>query len=494
MRKMIVFLSFFLLSVISFGQLVVGADSISHRTGRPNAEPPGYYDAAAGLNCAALKTALRDIITTGMTPQTYGALWTQYLISDIKPREVGPGSSANVIWDIYSDNPSGPDPYNFTPGPVASGGQQDNGTAVSGEGQLYNREHSVPQSWFGASASPSSIGPESDYFHIFPTDKEVNANRGNFIYGSVGTPSITSLNGGKLGPNNWPGLSGTAFEPINEYKGDLARAFLYFVTRYQSNMAGWQTLNPEGNKAFDGTTWPSVELPYLQLMLQWHNTDVVSQKEMDRNDAGYVFQGNRNPYIDHPEFVGQVWSPSCGLLLPADITFFTATYQQHNVLLHWNIDRADGLQGFDVERSLDGGRSFQLAGTVNWLNGVNDYSFKDNVSGFEGMVLYRLRVTDINLVYKYSRTVSVLLPSRANLFVVYPNPSSGKVKISFRVTNTTYWQVMLTDLSGRIVQSANWQPGQSIYNLPVEHLSNGVYVLQLKSAGESKRISIVIQQ
>ncbi|MBL7730645.1 MAG: endonuclease, partial [Chitinophagaceae bacterium] len=168
MRSLSFVFVLFFLPLALMAQVSQPADSTRlHHANRLTTEPPGYYAAAAGLNCAALKTALRDIITTGMTPKTYGDLWTQYLLSDVKPREVGPGTSPLVIWDIYSDNPTGADPYNFTPGPVSSGGQQDNGTAVSGEGQLYNREHSIPQSWFGASASPGSIGPESDYFHIF---------------------------------------------------------------------------------------------------------------------------------------------------------------------------------------------------------------------------------------------------------------------------------------------------------------------------------------
>lgn len=494
MRKLFLFLPALLLVVVTRGQITPTEDTAGqHLVLRPNSEPPGYYNGAAGLTCAALKTALRDIITTGMSPQTYGNLWTQYQVSDVKPREVGPGSSPMVIWDIYSDNPAGPDPYNFTPGPVSSGGQQDNGSAVSGEGQLYNREHSIPQSWFGANASSGSIGPESDYFHIFPTDKQVNANRGNFIYGTVSAPTITSQNGGKLGPNTWPGLTGTAFEPINEYKGDLARAFLYFVTRYQNNMAAWENQNTEGNKAFDGTPWPSIELPYLQLMLQWHNNDPVSQKERDRNDAGYVYQGNRNPYVDHPEFVGQVWSPSCGLLLPVDIISFTAGYKENHVVLKWTIARADGLNRFEVERSTDGGASFQTAGTVSWANGQNEYTFTDDASALEGIVLYRLRLVDQNLVFKYSKTEAVRIPLKADLLTIYPNPASGELKLQFRSRNETAWQVSITDLAGRVVQTGSLPAGSSYYTLPVNELPNGIYQLRLYHAGGEKHLRFVVQ-
>lgn len=475
------------------GQVVLaGTDSVrSLNLSRITTEPPGYYAAAAGLGCASLKSTLSNIITTGMTPKTYGELWIQYLVSDVKPREVGPGTSPNVIWDVYSDNPTGPDPYNFTPGPVASGGQQDNGTAVSGEGQLYNREHSVPLSWF--SGSTSTPGPATDYFHIFPTDKKVNADRANFIYGVVSSPSITSANGGKLGPNTLTGLSGTSFEPINEYKGDLARAFFYFVTRYETNMAAWESLSTDGDKAFDGTTWPSIEAPYLQMMLQWHTNDPVSQKELDRNDAGYLYQGNRNPFIDHPEFAGEVWSLSCGSL-PVEIIDFTGTYNNNSVVLNWNTDRANGLRDFVIERSLDGGNSFQYAGNINWVQGINIYSFTDNVTAFDGTVQYRLKVIDENLVFKYSKTVFVKLPAKKDLIVIYPNPSTDRITVLFRRINTIKWNVSVTDFSGRILQQANWQPGQSSYIVPVQQLPAGTYILQMFSNDKVSRSSFVIQR
>jgi hypothetical protein len=131
-------------------------------------------------SCATLKTTIKTIISANTFPQSYGDLWTQYQLSDIKPREVGSGS-ANVIWDIYSDNPTGTDPYNFTPGTNQCGN-------YSGEAVCYNREHSVPQSWF--SGNTGSAGSATDYLHIFPTDGYVNGKRANFIYGEVATASL----------------------------------------------------------------------------------------------------------------------------------------------------------------------------------------------------------------------------------------------------------------------------------------------------------------
>lgn len=475
---------------LTTGNIVQSFTTTSGGTG----EPAGYYTAATGLSCAALKTALSNIITTGMTPKTYGNLWTQYLVSDVKPREVGPGTSPDVIWDIYSDNPSGADPYNFTPGTVASGGQQDNGGAAASEGILYNREHSVPQSWFGASAASGSIGPESDYFHVFPTDKIVNANRSNYIYGQVNSPTITSQNGSKLGPNSFPGLTGnTSFEPINAFKGDLARAFFYFVTRYQSNMGAWETLSTEGNLAFDGTTWPSIELPYLQMMLQWHNLDPVSQKEIDRNNAGYIFQGNRNPFVDHPEYVGQIWSGSCGLTLPINISSFTGGYIFDKVVLSWQVQLAEGFDHFEVERSADSGRTYHIAGKVLWMQGKSNYTFTDELVDLQGDVFYRLKLVDQDGSFKYSKLVKITIPSADGTAIFYPNPVNDQLTISFRQPPATASSITITDLSGRTVCNNVLAAGQLRYNVMVDQLAAGTYLLQLRSAERTQYTKFIKQ-
>ena len=123
--------------------------------------PAGYYAGTDTMSCANLKTTLKKIISTSVKPGTYGGLWTQYALTDLKPRTVGTGS-ANVIYDIYSTVPNGTDPYQFTPvtGQCGSAG-------YSGEGGCYNREHSVPLSWFGGSTSTN--GTATDYNFIFPT-------------------------------------------------------------------------------------------------------------------------------------------------------------------------------------------------------------------------------------------------------------------------------------------------------------------------------------
>ncbi|HSC54414.1 MAG TPA: endonuclease [Phnomibacter sp.] len=443
--------------------------------------PAGYYDIAAGKSCADLKTALnsRTSNTTAgvpVTPKTYTDLWSQYLISDVKPREVGTGSTM-VIWDVYSDNPTGADPYNFTPGPVANGGQQDNGTNVAGEGMLYNREHTVPLDWFDGNTNNN--GPATDYFHIMPTDKIVNANRSSFIYGEVTNPTITSLNGSKLGPNAFAGLTGTAFEPINEYKGDIARAFLYFVTRYETSMASFTGGN-EGTKAFEPNTFPSVDIPYLQLMLKWHHQDPVSAKELDRNDAGFVYQGNRNPYIDHPEYVDIVWNSTCAGLgaLPIHISWFKGTLKGADVELNWATEAAVNFRQFEIQRSVNGSQ-YETIGTVKGSN-ARQFTYADNVAKLGGRRLYyRLKMVDNDGSFAYSAIYSVHIKAQG-LVQVYPNPASNNLYI--QLGNTSFsGTITISDMAGRTLMSKQVSQVSGTISLPVHQLGSGRYQLKLAS-------------
>ncbi len=438
-------------------------------------EPTGYYTNAASLSCASLKTALKTIITNGNSPNSYGDLWNQYIVSDIKPREVGSGS-ANVIWDIYSDNPTGTDPYNFTPAGAGSGGQC--GT-YSSEGDCYNREHSFPLNWFNGNTNSS--GPATDYFHIFPTDGKVNGIRSNYTYGEVATATYTSQNGSKLGSSSVAGLTGPVFEPINAYKGDVARAFLYMVTRYEDNMPTWGNLSgSNGLQALEPNTFPSVDIPYLKLMIKWHNQDPVSQKEIDRNNAGYAYQGNRNPFIDHPEYVGLIWNSTCpGLAaLPVGIIYFTGKLQGDKVLLNWQVENEINFDRYEIERSFNG-TAYTKIGEVKAAN-LSNYSFSDNADAIRGRaVYYRLRKMDKDGSFSYSAVFTLHIPLNTK-FTVYPNPSTGSF-INLQMNNNLNDKVtvQVTDMAGRIVINHVYTASTGLISIPTTNLTNGSFLVRM---------------
>lgn len=244
--------------------------------------PSNYYNSANGLTGDELKAALHNIIK-GHTSISYAQIWNAFWSTDNK----GDG----VVWDMYSDRPGGTPPYVYYLG-------QDQCGNYSGEGDCYNREHSWPQSWFNNDATA-----RTDMHHIFATDGKVNQMRGNYPFGEVGNASWTSQNGSKLGASRTPGYSGTVFEPIDEYKGDFARAIMYMSVRYFSEDANW------GNS--DMTTKAVIKPWAIDLLLRWNEQDPVSQKEIDRNNAIYNdYQHNRNPFVDRPEYARMIWDPS----------------------------------------------------------------------------------------------------------------------------------------------------------------------------------------
>jgi len=252
--------------------------------------PAGYYSTATSTGFT-LKTELYNIISPHTVLTYTPGLWDLYPSSDKR--------SDGKVWDIYSN-------CNFTFGTVASGGNQDDGTLGTSECQRFNREHTFPKSWFGGTVTPMY----TDAFHVMPTDKKDNSLRGNMPYGLVSSSVVNPIgNGWRIGTciaSNTPS-SLTVFEPADEYKGDIARNYFYMATCYQNLISGWKNIDPNGAKVLDGSSDKVYQQWYLDLMYTWHIADPVSAKETARNDAVYTAQGNRNPYIDHPEWVQVVW-------------------------------------------------------------------------------------------------------------------------------------------------------------------------------------------
>lgn len=283
-------------------------------------EPTGYYNSAAGLNGAELKTALFNIIK-GHTVKSYAYLWTSFSTTDDKPN--------GTVWDMYSDIPDGT--ANGNPPYVFYFVTDQCSNTPSTEGVCYNREHSFPKSWMDAVEGDTMY---AEMFHLIPADSYVNNRRSNHPYGIVGTATWTSQNGSKLGNCVTPGYTGTVFEPRDEYKGDVARNYFYMATRYQTRIASWQTLNPDGDAVLNGTAYPCFEVWYVTMLLAWNAADPVSQKEIDRNNEIYIaYQHNRNPFIDHPEYAIAIWNPGAAVL--PEPSNYPVNFSAHNIQLQW---------------------------------------------------------------------------------------------------------------------------------------------------------------
>lgn len=232
-------------------------------------------------NASGLLTALRNITAPGKAG-SYAQLWTTYTSCYVR--------SDGKIFDYYSSI------TNYTPGGSAQGANYDS------EGDSYNREHSIPKSWWGGAETNQGADP----YIVVPTDGYVNNGRSNYTFGYVASASKTYSNS-KLGSGKSDyGYTGTVFEPDDSVKGDFARIYFYAIAKY-SNSYNWRS--GDGSRNFSGNTNTNFGLTdyAVKLFTKWHNIDPVSDWEIGLNDRVSAIQGNRNPFIDHPEYTNVLW-------------------------------------------------------------------------------------------------------------------------------------------------------------------------------------------
>ena len=246
-----------------------------------NARTSYYSSITSTSNGQTLANNLYSLIGKNTSSVSYANLYTKaYPTTDVLP-------GTNIVWDIYSN-----EVYDLT---------TDTGSSASAEGVGFNREHTVPQSWF-SKATPMV----SDIFHVYPTDIYVNNQRSSYVYDDVKTASKTYKNGSMLGKGaNF--TSKTVFEVADEYKGDIARSYFYMAIRYKDKLANWTS--GESQNIFQ-SSYPYLTTTAKKIFTKWSHEDPVSDKEMIRNDAIYSIQKNRNPFIDHPEYVDIIWTNS----------------------------------------------------------------------------------------------------------------------------------------------------------------------------------------
>ena len=435
--------------------------------------PAGYYNnaytGAVPKTCANLKTSLFNIVSTGTNVLPYNSsstfdTWDAVNSIDTQRNDA---NTAFIMWDMYTDNPTGAELYSFTP--VA-----DQCGSYNAIGSCYNREHSFPQAWFGA-VTPML----TDMHHVFATDGASNGKHDNFPYGEVSATAIdwTSPAGAKLGTCSYGGYTGKVFEPIDAYKGDFARAMFYMVTRYQSSMADYQS-NSNADEVLDGTTWPSLDNWALKQWYKWHIQDPVSPKEINRNNKVYAFQNNRNPFIDHPEFVKLIWD--CTNLLPVNLLDFKATKNSNSILLQWTTNKEANFNKYVVERSTNG-KSFYAIGDVKGKN-LESYSLTDQNLPDAKTVFYRLKLVDVDGNYNYSKIVSVKLQNTSSGITVFPNPAINAVTIKLQQPLTLNSSLKITDVEGReVMRIAIVNAGQQEIPVKVNQLPAGRYVLTISN-------------
>ncbi|MCD1117217.1 endonuclease [Chryseobacterium turcicum] len=333
--------------------------------------PSGYYNGTTGLTGYALKTKLHEITATKNVNWGYGDLPNYYNQTDLDQYYDHGSNNTTILLDIYSEIPAGPDAYEYTSANLIS----TSGT----EGLGYNREHAIPQSTFN-----SNYPMYSDLHFVIPTDARINQLRNNYPYG-IGNSTIhhTFSNTSKIANSAIPNYSYTnrVYEPINEFKGDIARMLLYFAVRYEDKLPGFNhstNINPAIDRSpFDGTAERAFDSAYISMLIQWHTQDPVSQREINRNNAVYTIQNNRNPFIDNPQWVNEIWTQTPDAIAPqAPTNLNTSQSGAYFTNLTWSPSTSNDVIGYNVYQNgvfLTTTKSTSLI--VDHLNPATSYSF-----------------------------------------------------------------------------------------------------------------------
>lgn len=239
------------------------------------------YNITDGLSGASLKTALHKQIRNheylDFDVNTTARYWWKNYFTQTDWHPDG------YFWDMYSKNK--------------------NSKYINGN--IQNREHVMPRSWWGYRKNYSSFDANGDLHNLYPADNPANTAKNNLALGEVGI-AIFDNGVSKVGKNTYPnGFRGDVFEPADEYKGDFARIYFYMVTCYEDYSDLWKK---EATKSMlQKGTYPSFQPWAIEMLLKWHRQDPVSEKEIKRNNAVHKIQGNRNPFIDRPELAEYIW-------------------------------------------------------------------------------------------------------------------------------------------------------------------------------------------
>lgn len=380
-----------------------------------------YYSTANGLSGTALKTALHDIIDDH-TELEYGTIKTV-----IRQADEDPNNSNNVIlmytgnsigkWDFASD-PSNPDHNDY-----------------------WNREHVWAKSHgdFGPDGIYTERGANTDAHHLRPVDMTINSARGYKDFDNGGT----IVNNGST-PTQCKSTTNT-WEPRDEVKGDVARMIFYMATRYEGGVSLAGDNEPDLEVVNSVGTFPLPQMGKLSTLLAWHMNDPVDAFELRRNDVIFKWQGNRNPYIDHPEFVEMVFGTTSALPDQFSNLAINPIAPTQGNIINVSVD----LLGTPSTPTLFWGE--------NWtevLDSTNSIVMTDNSGGnYTADIPSQVYSADVIFRIKNGNSAHI-----SHNFQIQPEPFSGTITSIRSIQGNgplspLAWEI--TDASGTVTNSAN---------------------------------------
>lgn len=418
-----------------------------------------YYNTSQNLEEEALKLELKNIITANYVNLIYApARDTMFMKIDNKLLN-GQGATQNTIECVYTGREA-----------VGYIDRTDCQTNYS-----FNTEHTFPQGFFG------SLEPmRSDIFHLFPTDDNANNVRGSLPFGQVSSPTWTE--GGSKCDN-------IVFEPRDEHKGKSARAMMYFVIRYQ-----------DYNGFF---------APQQGILKQWNQQFLPNAEEITRNSRTQIAQGNRNPFIDYPQFAERITTFSgtsvsfdqSSISIPCDtIDFGTVDVSVTNSYKFWMVNSGNRTlsiynlnlspnsilsfaNGTGVPTTLQPGEALGL--DIELAN-----SAPGLLSGFLNCAVQGPGLlATITIPIKGNLSITGIAENGKNSTKIYPNPAHNYYCISDNQKQSV--NIRLIDLQGRILDE-QINTDRNCFDLS-ENILPGTYIVEIYNAISSHRTLLVKQ-
>ncbi len=258
--------------------------------------PAGFYDAINGTQDSVLKSTL-SLLVRGGERYEYGAnqyhtssnppawekgdlkaygTWQALPLTDMHPD--------GIIWDMYSNC------VRYYPNKLGESGCS------------LNIEHCLPKSWWGGENNEAY----KDLFNLNPSDARANQQKSNSAPGHVTKGDKFDNGSFRMDSKSKSQYNYICWEPEAQYRGDFARTYFFMATAYE--YLEWTAYADY----ISNNSYLMFSDAIIQVLLDWHRSDPVSEKECCRADRISDIQHNRNPYIDYPELVEYIWGNKKG--------------------------------------------------------------------------------------------------------------------------------------------------------------------------------------
>jgi endonuclease I len=419
-----------------------------------------YYSTTQDLKEEELKVALKAIITNGHAGLGYNGARDKMFMEIDNQKTNGQSAPVNRLECVYT-------------GRVITG-YADRAEAQNSTNN-FNTEHTWPQSLFSQNEPM-----RGDLNHLFPTDEVANGIRSNFPFGKVSSPTWTV--GGSKYANN-------VFEPRDSHKGAVARALMYFVLRYED--------------------YGNFFAPQETNLRAWHDRFAPTPTQQKRNNDIKTAQGNKNPFIDHPEFAERITLLAGNSVAPVKTAIgystssmeLSAYFGDMLASNDYSIDLLNtGNATLNYSASFTQNRLFLQAGQeAGVILPDSSFSLNSFLSTTGDAIVY-----DTLLITTNAPGASVIrIPVKVNVtlfsgigetaygnfaFQLFPNPSNNELNILSKTTDE--YEVYITTLQG---QQAIYTKGNGTLKLNTGNLPDGVYIVSVKNKQASSQKKLVIQ-